>query len=172
MNPSESPPNQRASAPTWRAVRRDRRTFYTRILLPILVLWAIWEVTSDMQAGNGFSPSAHLATLGAALCGAISGFMLVSAIAHVPCFKYDPRSGRIEARDTWGRRRVYPEPGFELLEFSPTFAEVHEVAADGRRRRLAIGSTWAVRADWQEFVESFHPAAHLPIPIRPPQDQS
>lgn len=171
MNGSDIPPDQSVSARTWRSVRRNRRRFTQHSALALAGFAAV-TVIADLQAGNELWLNTHPATVILLISWIPFGLVLLSRPNAAPYFRYDPRSGRIEARSAWGFWRVYPEPGYDLLEFSLAFGEVHEVAADGRRRKLAIGPTWANRAEWQEFLESFHPAAHFPIPIRPHEDQS
>ncbi|WP_100447891.1 hypothetical protein [Glycomyces xiaoerkulensis] len=129
-----------------------------------------WSVTADIQNGSGFS---LWGALGGFTCASLFLGLMIWAVTRGRHFRYDPRTGRVEAGGGRGfGRTIYPRPGYERLEFSPVFGEVWEVARNGKRHRLPIGQIAANRDDWRAFVESFHPEAGQPIAICPPRDRN
>jgi len=134
------------------AKRRYRRR--SAVTLPLgLVVLAVCFATPD----SGIAWKTMLMGLGTTLIGAGVG-----GLWQRPYFTYRSPD-RITAKNHWGREHAYPREGFIRLEYSPVLGEVHQVRADGKRRRLPVRRHVADPRDWETFVNAFHPSASMPI---------
>ncbi|THV41110.1 hypothetical protein [Glycomyces buryatensis] len=100
--------------------------------------------------------------------------VMAFVIPRLTYFKYSiGYSGHIEASNPWrGGWRYYPRPGYSHLEYSIASREIHEIRRrDGKRHRVPVWASRANPTDWQEFVETFFPAAGLPIALLAPESE-
>jgi hypothetical protein len=96
---------------------------------------------------NGESPS-HIDRLFTSISAGLLGGLFAKRLQG-PYFRYEPRLRLIEARGSWGGRRlVYPRPGFVRIEYSAATTEVNQVRADGSRKRIWVTLEGSRRDQW------------------------
>jgi hypothetical protein len=155
-NPADPKPRKRV------AVRSNRRrcSWVAAVGLPLWILFILIDPESPNDDLAEWLLMA--ASLAAFYPGVQAAAVLFSSHRYLV---FDPATRKLTTGPgNWRQRSVFPRRGFDRIEYSIYNAQIYQVRAIGRRRRILIPRWLLNRQDWRDFVDALTDTSQISSP--------